>query len=836
MSDLVPAAKSTAMLSSTAPAPAVGPDTLITIKVVHNESVNRRFKIPLRDLGARVFPQKLRYLLAVAPTDSLVLERYSDSLANYVVLDSENPAIYKQLYRAAKAKLKLRIKATTKPQESTDASAATAPIEEPCIQEQSHQRFRYLETVLSPSSQTISQPKNMTSPLTSRARAFSPVSSVHEDKPQPPQPLQQVFPLRFANNHHLGNAFCIDCNNCGGSIPSEHYHCSICDDGDYDLCLNCVDAGVTCPGEDHWLLKRLVQDGAIINSVTTIAPKRLESVSITEKPATVEEEPKVEEKEAVPEPEIKEEPKEVSNERTCNACFRAFSESTMVHCDNCDDYDLCIGCLLKNGHGHNPAHAFSIISETQLGLKNLVVSRCRPGRHYHHAAICDGCDERIVGVRHKCLSCPDWDYCYSCIKTADQSHPQHRFVPIYGPISESAFSQDVHYGIYCDGPLCRTKPSASYITGVRYKCAVCHDTDFCAACEALPTNPHNQTHPLIKFRTAVRNVTVNTLGDDGFGGQTMVMGDRAPPAVPTPTVSVLSNRTSVFEAPSVVEKPETVVPETVEETIKEEPAPETIETCEAPATPRRSSGDFSSDYSAFFMKETVSDGTVMAPSQVFQQTWTLYNPGPSTWPAGTSVRYVGGEAMFNINTEHPSSVVALAIAMSSNELNQPVAPSESADFTVTLKAPQRTGLCTSYWRLKHPNGTPFGHKLWCEVKVVDAPESVEPAEKEAEAVVAEPESVPEVKDQSQTEVEPDLAGSDMVFPKLEKESPVSSTHTLSQNPAPTYNAPSVSTVDDGALPEDMESLALEDSEDGFFTDEEYDILDASDQESINGKH
>lgn len=383
--------------------------------------------------------------------------------------------------------------------------------------------------------------------------------------------------------------------------------------------------------------------------------------------------------------------------------------------------------------------------------------------------------------------------------------------------------------------MCRGKATASYITGVRYKCAVCHDTDFCAACEALPANPHNQTHPLIKFRTAVRNVTVNTLGDDGFGGQTMVMGDRTPPAVRS--FADVPSANSVVEAPSVVEKAESIVPETVEEPASE--TAETAETSETPATPRRSSVDFTDDYSAYFMKDTVSDGTAMAPGQVFQQTWTLYNPGPTTWPVGTSVRYVGGDAMFNINTEHPSSVVALAVAMSSNELTHPVAPSESADFTVTLKTPQRTGTSISYWRLKHPNGTPFGHKLWCDVKIIDAPvAAVEPVEKEAEEqVIIESDCTPDVEVEVETEVETEteMSGSNMVFPKLEKESPVSSTHTLAQNPAPSYTAPSVSTVDDQALPEDMESLALEDSDDGFFTDEEYDILDASDQESINGK-
>lgn len=48
------------MASLAAPTSAVGPDTLITVKVLFDET-NRRFKLPLRDLGARVFPLKVRF-------------------------------------------------------------------------------------------------------------------------------------------------------------------------------------------------------------------------------------------------------------------------------------------------------------------------------------------------------------------------------------------------------------------------------------------------------------------------------------------------------------------------------------------------------------------------------------------------------------------------------------------------------------------------------------------------------------------------------------------------------------------------------------------------------
>jgi next-to-BRCA1 protein 1 len=44
------------------------PDTLITVKVAINGS-NRRFKLALRDLGANIFPQRVRISLL---TDALL--------------------------------------------------------------------------------------------------------------------------------------------------------------------------------------------------------------------------------------------------------------------------------------------------------------------------------------------------------------------------------------------------------------------------------------------------------------------------------------------------------------------------------------------------------------------------------------------------------------------------------------------------------------------------------------------------------------------------------------------------------------------------------------------
>jgi hypothetical protein len=40
---------------------------------------------------------------------------------------------------------------------------------------------------------------------------------------------------------------------------------------------------------------------------------------------------------------------------------------------------------------------------------------------------CDGCDRKITGMRHKCLECPDWNYCPDCFGDASTLHPKHQF-------------------------------------------------------------------------------------------------------------------------------------------------------------------------------------------------------------------------------------------------------------------------------------------------------------------------------------------------------------------------------------------------------------------------
>lgn len=218
-----------------------------------------------------------------------MLERYSDSAGSYVRLDSDNTAVYKQLFRAAKAKSKLRIKVTT------IGTSVPAPTQV-SASETSPPRHNYLETVLT-SPIPVAYPETLTTTTITPATTSQPTSSdIPPSSLSSPsnQPQYRSFDMEENKRHFSTIAhtspsgmFCIDCNNCGGSIANEHYHCSICEHGDYDLCPECLDAGASCLGEGHWLIKRVVQGGLVTPSTTETIPPRQKSAQQTRSVAPV---------------------------------------------------------------------------------------------------------------------------------------------------------------------------------------------------------------------------------------------------------------------------------------------------------------------------------------------------------------------------------------------------------------------------------------------------------------------------------------------------------------------------------------------------------------------
>ncbi|KAI0101760.1 hypothetical protein GGR51DRAFT_529272 [Nemania sp. FL0031] len=930
-------------------------DTLISLKVNH-DGTTRRFKLPLRDLGANVFEDKLRGFLQIPNETAAIIERYSDSATSYVTLSQTNVAVYKQLYRAAKAKQKLKLRVTTQPliepikeiqtpkpvtveDEPEEKLAEPAQPEaqpEAQIEPQNPVETEnvkpkvtvgpngVIETVFAPrtsqefpsfvqqwrsrgnprihlrrdadGSEVVDflRPSTTTKPLVTHdstegsqtnsqttladlmrdacerelatikrreARAqtmkelmakskarLSKVEATEPPKPSAPVTNQNDEPKEtevVSQPEGVKLPFTVCCNSCDRAVPEAHFHCSICDDGDFDLCQDCVNRGISCYGDGHWLIKRTVVNGDIKCSSTHIAPKSIRppTTKLTPSPA-VSSYSGLSCRLTAP-------PSDWNldyNSRTCNCCVQEFREAEFLHCLTCDDYDLCKSCFAKNQHGHHPKHGFTPAVKGTV-IDPSISSRLAPGRNVLHNAICDGCDKYVRGIRHKCLDCPDWDYCSDCVKDASFIHANHRFVAIYEPLADRPFrisSRATHYGISCDGPLCAAHDGPKYIVGERYKCAVCHDTDFCANCEASPANTHNKTHPLIKFKTPVRHVSVTTTGEHEDGHRLPTMGDKChrsrtstqslekspspmdiaavqtvvdvQPTEP-PVLPVLSENNSVEikeEAPEVEEEVLDVKEEVHE-----------VKTIDS-LKPSKSSPVIE-DLVAVFKWDTIRDGSVLPPNHTFEQTWVLRNEGTIPWPAGCSVKFVGGDYMGAIDPAHPAGIHELVSASESTICYNTLSPGQEFPFTVLMRTPDRDGKVISYWRLTTPDGVKFGHKLWCDVDV-RAPPKAEQVKAQIPAVV---ESVVE----SETEVEETTpaAQSRMIIPKLEHESPSGSIHEArSEIELGTETDTLAPSVDDDDEFEDCggQDDWAEDSDNGFFTDEEYDILDASDEEFL----
>ncbi|KAK8085251.1 zz type zinc finger domain-containing protein [Apiospora hydei] len=838
-----------------------------------------------------VMSLQVRAYLQVPAGTKTVIERYSDSAAAFVVLEPTNIPVFKQLFRAAKAKQKLKLRVTTQAEPSENRSPKAVTIEDepepepesehipeqkqeveaesvstpeqpmpPQITEHIPVPTTLPETILAPQvpdefPEFIKQWRARGMPRISLRRdesgaelidfrpssssvdpqvAFAnligqaPKAEVKEpvetaEKAEVVEPaaavprtvavpeLDELSPL----SSRLRRPFTVCCNSCDRAVPDSHYHCSTCDDGDFDLCQDCVNQGITCYDEQHWLIKRTIQDGQITYSTTHIAPKTSRA-SVASIPRSigdwslpireVEKAPAVSAAPTTPAA-----PTWSSTfARTCNCCVQEFPEQDFLHCNTCEDFDLCKTCFTKDQHGHHPKHAFSAAVKGTV-FSQFVSARLAAGRNVVHNAICDGCDKYVRGVRHKCLDCPDWDYCSECVQNTSFIHPNHRFVELYEPVSERRnVSRAVHHGICCDGPLCAaSRSSPKYITGDRFKCAVCDDTDFCASCEASPSNPHNKTHPLIKFKTPVRHVSVTTTGEHEDGKRMPSMGDRSrrqqTSSRSTETAPSPNSEIAVNPVQTVVD----VKPTEPEVKVEKEAEPEQV----APVVETQAEPELV----AIFKHDTVEDGTVMSPKTTFEQTWVLKNEGQTAWPAGCSVKFVGGDYMGAVDPTHPAGIHELVSASESTVCYNQLQPGQEFPFTVLMRTPDRAGQAISYWRLTTADGVKFGHKLWCDVMVE----------------TSQPETQEETILDSKV---PEMAKSQMIIPKLEHESPSASVHmTKSESEieaAAETSTLAPSTQDNEDEYEDCvddEDWAAE-SDDGFLTDEEYDILDASDEE------
>ncbi|TBU46940.1 hypothetical protein BD309DRAFT_953003 [Dichomitus squalens] len=148
------------------------------------------------------------------------------------------------------------------------------------------------------------------------------------------------------------------------------------------------------------------------------------------------------------------------------------------------DYNRCSGCMTspKAWEAHDARHPFFPIQTnddlshlTQIAKKQQqqFVNQSHPTRHI--GIKCDGCHKPLEGVRHKCLVCDDYDFCDACISTPSQR-------PLYDAARlQARVPQGVcHNAVVCD--MCGQSP----LVGVRHRCLYCNDFDLCGGCVSNP--------------------------------------------------------------------------------------------------------------------------------------------------------------------------------------------------------------------------------------------------------------------------------------------------------------------------------------------------------------
>jgi hypothetical protein len=117
-----------------------------------------------------------------------------------------------------------------------------------------------------------------------------------------------------------------------------------------------------------------------------------------------------------------------------------------------------------------------------------------------------------------------------------------------------------------------------------------------------------------------------------------------------------------------------------------------------PAAPTSNGCKLSATYVA---DVTVPDNTEVAAGSKFVKTWRLRNTSPCVWDAGYALAYGEGERM-----DAPDSVPVPSVAADAN-----------VDVSVPFTAPTSSGTYTSTWRMRAPDGSPFGNRVYVVIRV-----------------------------------------------------------------------------------------------------------------------
>jgi peptidoglycan hydrolase-like protein with peptidoglycan-binding domain len=108
---------------------------------------------------------------------------------------------------------------------------------------------------------------------------------------------------------------------------------------------------------------------------------------------------------------------------------------------------------------------------------------------------------------------------------------------------------------------------------------------------------------------------------------------------------------------------------------------------------------------SFVADVTIPDDTNIGVNKTFTKTWKLKNVGSCTWTSGYRVVFASGDQMGGPDSQQLT--------------NGTVAPNQTIDVSVDLKAPANAGTYKGNWQLREPGGAVFGLStgpFWVQIK------------------------------------------------------------------------------------------------------------------------
>lgn len=421
----------------------------------------------------------------------------------------------------------------------------------------------------------------------------------------------------------------------------------------------------------------------------------------------------------------------------------------------CPDYDVCEACHSIVPEQH-PKHPFVRIHDP----KDILIRPHHYANRVLHHARCDSCSKQISGARFKCLhpDCPDYDLCENCEALPIDVHPSsHPLIKLKQPISS-------YQGLQRVFEFTHGSKSAGVIVPIhatREPTVIRHVMDAAAATSPALSGPVEE--PLPEMAEKPKPVVDLMSANDQPASLAAFPAMRSPmnPWWAEEDIVALTQEAKepvVLEAEGEMEKtvvtpvrtpeaPKGVAPVEQEELAEltshmkiEEPvpgSPSTMKSDSRPASPSPFADENAVDATkddvislaspaesvpalessvssattrpsaSFVADNNIPDGHVLPAGSFFVKSWKLINDGSVEWPAGTQLLFAGGDRM---GTSETDELIA----------GNGAKPGEVVDIQVELRAPAVAGRYASYWRLKDNEGRPFGHRIWCDVIVVEA--------------------------------------------------------------------------------------------------------------------